>query len=208
MKGFLSDGVRDLISAVSFLLAIGGASVSAFRLFQKFRKGKLYRTNLRDKDSRSLFNVVWQFMKSPKSKDAFESEEARHDFYFGFGALGVAFLLSLLVSFKQAWGGTLIMLSFVASIFEFVALASAFSTVDDWLGRNETTQRHQLSWRIVIFGYWLFSILLFPLLAIFPPIVQSHVGFVLAMHTISLIIITFFVVIAWIGSYIKEKLFD
>jgi hypothetical protein len=207
MNGFLSDGVRDLISVVSFLLAIGGASVSAFKLFQKFRKGKLYRANLRDKDSRSLFNVVWQFMKSPKSKDAFESEEARHDFYFGFGALAVASLLSLLVSLKQEWGATLIMLSFVASIYEFVAFASAFSTVDDWLGKNETTQRHQLSWRIVIFGCWLFAILLFPLLAILPRIVQSHLGFVLMMHTLSLIVITFFVVIAWTGSYLKERLF-
>lgn len=207
MNGFLSDGVRDLISVVSFLLAIGAASVSAFKLLQKFRKGESYRANLRDEDSRSLFNVVWQFIKSPKSKDAFDSEEARHDFYFGLSALAVASLLSLLFSFKQEWGA-LIMLSIVASIFEIVAFASAFSTVDDWLGKTEATQRHQLGWRMVAFGCWLSSILLFPLLAIVRPLVQTRVGIVLAMHTMSLIVITFFVVIAWVGLYIKEKLFD
>ena len=208
MDGFLSDGVRDLISVVSFLLAIGGTSVSAFKLFQKFGKEKSHQVNLRNEDSRSLFRVVWQFLQSPNDKDVIDSKDARGEFYSGFGCLAVASLFSLLCSFKHEWCGTLIMLSFVATIFELFSFSEAFSAIDSWLGKNETTRRHQLSWKIVAYGCWLSSILLFPLLLALPTVVNTHVGFVLAMHTINLIIITLFVVIAWIGTYIKEKLFD
>jgi hypothetical protein len=210
MDGFLSDGVSDLMNVVSFLLAIGGAIVSASKLIGGPGRQKGYGAGTNYEDSESLLSTVWRFIKSPEERDEIDSRDARRSFYMAFGVFAAVFIGSIVFSIRQDWDWLVPLVTLAGPVFEWSAFVIAFNEVDEWLGKRDATKNKQRAWKVFSYGCLLTSLLFgvaaLALLSFFPDPIRNHLSFAFAIQIVSLILFFLFVGVAELASYIKHKL--
>lgn len=158
MDGFLSEGMRDLISVVSLIIAIGGIVASAIKLFAHPKNQSTSSSQQINSQQlhtyKSLSEIIWQFIKKPEPKDKTDSEETRHIFIFGISVSAFIVILAFIALIKPEWKDYIFVIGAIAGTIQFFAFALVASYIDDWLRNNNVATTYRNRWKVFLYGGW------------------------------------------------------
>src|ERR1041384_8304640 len=196
MNGFLSDGVRDLISIVGLILAIAGFFTTLLPPKSKREKWNSVTSETRKERGRSvqpLHMLLLEFLESPTD----DGKIAIRVTIYYFLAVVVSYISMFYVS--ETLDICVYLACLAATFVEISAFMVILAESKGWIEQNFEGASQSKLWQAILTGSWMSSLILGGLfLRTLQPPVSAFFGFV-ALHIIVFMLVSFFALCGIIG---------
>lgn len=152
MKGFLSEGVRDIITLIGLIWTIIQIIITIFSRVPN-QKSLILKGNSGNRNVEESTSSKWERQ--------FLIEDSRDGLATFLVSVVLVFILSALLHYVSKENkGLIINLFMVVFIYQFVSFGMFLSGLDEWLMNTLSNGYQKKTWRILIALSWFFLLLL------------------------------------------------